>query len=470
MQKIRDKLKGKRRNSLTPAHAKSVEELQDEDIQNSGDVPYISEDSTPHKRLHQEKPEEENNIPKLDDVDFKYLSELIHRVNQSKSRRRPPLPFDLIQDFKELQKLQLPQATRRNVDSYNLIPQLYRQETDDIYYSNLGKRIASMIRNADSTVDQQFIKNSEYVNRPVPFHSVLNENSYAPQSFWERSVRSPVRQKLPLSEYLDEARTLKHSNEKNLIKLENEVEIIATSPPPLSLQDLENILNTVEKAQAEMKFRQPMASTKQSNVSLNVNLLPKHVRPGITYSKIYDVPEKVEYITQRYQTPLPPRVYVEMHPAVEGNASFFHEPRRKYNVPYSDYLIYNPESNPPKTRPRPLIAQTSKSIMQSNQVYNKNPMRQPFVGDVGPKHTETRKSLYSQFLNSRPFNKQTSLKTHESKVVKYKRLNYFSGNKHYMFEAASYPLVAPFKTQMSKRIRTKPSYFHQQSHHFEFFD
>lgn len=476
MQKLRNKLKVNRKNYKTPTHTEPLEEIQDEQLQNTADVPNISEEDTSHKRLHEENLEE-NNIAKLEDVDFKYLSELIHRVNQSRSRKSPPLTFDLNQDLKELRKLQLSHPSRRNIDAYKPVQQVHRQGTDDIYYSNLGRQIASMIRNADSKVDHQFssIKDSEHADYQLPIHAFLNEHSYGPRSFWERSVRSPVPQKGSVFvEYLDESRTLKHSNEKNLINLENEVQIFASTPPPLRLQDLENILSTIQKVHAQIQVRHPSTSTRQSNVSLNVNLLPKQVRS--TYSRSFGAPEKVEYIHEHYETPstpIPP-LYVEMHrQAVTANASVFHEPERKYNLPYSDYWMFKPEPIQPKTRPRPLFGQISYPITGYNQIYYTNPVRQPFVDVVQPKHNETKKLRGErlQFLKSRPITKQATPKTHKPKVVKNKSLNYFSDNKHFMFEAASYPLLVPFKTQVSKRIHNKkPSYFHRQSHRSEYFD
>ena len=472
MQKLREKLKGKRRHEVTPAHEKTLEEFQDEHL-NSDVVPNISEDDTPHKRIHQED-HEETYVPKLEDVDFKYLSELIHRVNQSKSKSRPPLPFDLSEDLKQLQKLQSSLPTRRNMGSYIPTRHAQRQVSDDIYYSNLGRRIASMIRNADSEVEIQFSKDTERANLQNQFHSVLNENSFLPRSFWERSVRSPVLQKIPISEYLDESRTLKHSNEKSLIKLENEFEMYASTRHPLSLHDIENILNTIEKAHATL--RQPMASTKRSNASMNVNLLPKHVRPARRHTGLFHVPEKVQYITEHPHTPIPSLAYVDVHPAVHTNASVFHEPRRMYNAPYSDYWIFNAEPVEQRTRPKPVVNQTSKPKVRTNQVYNTNPVRPPLVDVVRPKDTENSKARveYLHFLKSTPLTIQTPAKKHEKKLSKYKNLNYFTGNKHYMFEAFSNPvrqqqlLLPPFKSQISPRSRSESSYFYKHgSGYFE---
>lgn len=487
MQKLRDKLKGKRRNDSSPTHEKTLEEFQD---LNSDDVPNVSEDDAPHEQLHPQD-HEEIQAPKLENVDFKYLSELIHRVNQSKSRNRPPLPFDLTEDLKQLQKLQSSLPTRRDMGSYTPTRQVNRQGNEDVYYSNLGRRIATMIRNADSEVEIQFTKNSEHANNQNQFHSVLNENSFLPRSFWERSIRSPALQTLP-SEYLDESRTLKHSNEKSLINLENEFQIYASTPHPLSLQDLENILNTIKKAHAQL--RQPRSSKKQSNASLNVNLLPKYAGPTRRHTRLFDPPGKVEYITERAQTPIPSLVYVEMHPAVVTNASVFHKPERKYNTPYNDYWIFNPEPVEHRTRPRPVFEQTNKpkmhdnqirdnqmhdNQMHDNQIHNTNPIREPFVGVLQHKHTENDKPRgeYLHFLKNRALIKQTNPKKHQRKVGKYKKLNYFSGNKHYMLQSGSYPLqqqelLSPFDSQISSRNtgRGKPSYFHNQFHRNEYFD
>ncbi|KAF9805281.1 hypothetical protein SFRURICE_014032, partial [Spodoptera frugiperda] len=313
MKKLRQKMKDKRKK--VPTNSDDESDL----AANLDDVPNASDTLPAVKRAKFKKHEPQ--IPNLKDVDFKYLSELIHRVNNSAPRNKPPspfrgkppspfrgippslmpLPFDN-NALKELQNLKT-QQTRRNFDTLGQVPtrvesevvnagdqtrNLNKPNTDEEYYTNLGRQIASMIRNADTKSVQPFHTEQ---SRPVPFHSVLNENNYSPGSFWERSVRSPYPQisdDKQNTNYLDESRTLKHSNEKNLLNLENEVETYVSTAPSLSLQDLENLLNTVEKTKDQIKIKDPLTSPKHSNISLNVNLLPKYVKEDTINGKLYD--------------------------------------------------------------------------------------------------------------------------------------------------------------------------------------
>ncbi|XP_022823091.1 uncharacterized protein LOC111354054 [Spodoptera litura] len=308
-------MKEKRKNIVTP-----TSDDESDLVVNLDDIPNISDTLPSVKKPKLKKQNHVSQIPNLKDVDFKYLSELIHRVNNSAPKNIPPslarnispslmptIPFDT-NDLKHLQNLKA-QQTRRNFDTADqVLPRvepevvnsgdqtrnLNKPSADDEYYTNLGRQIASMIRNADTKSDHPF--NTEKP-RQLPFHSVLNENYYSPGSLWERSVRSPLPQisdVKPNINYLDESRTLKHSNEKSLLNLENEFATYASTVPSLSLQDLENLLNTVEKAaqldHAQMKDPlNPRGSMKPSNVSLNVHLLPKYPRGGGDYRKFYDV-------------------------------------------------------------------------------------------------------------------------------------------------------------------------------------
>lgn len=137
------------------------------------------------------------------------------------------------------------------------------QKAEDAYFSNLGRQIASLVRNVETKLDNNI------VNEPTNQQETASPHSNTPHAFWERSVRSPLTR---FKNYFDKLRFDKHSGEKNLFSLENEVKTLATTMAPLTLQDLENILSTLQKAQAEMK--KSKQSPDQSNGSLNVNLLP----------------------------------------------------------------------------------------------------------------------------------------------------------------------------------------------------
>lgn len=504
MQRLREKMIAKRLNSapasIAPPHL-------DPELAQAGQVPISQEAFIPPNELPGAiESDSSPMIPKLEDVDFKYLSELIHRVNQSDARSKlAALPFNLNDDLKELQKIKS-QQSRRNLNPYNVEPayteansgynqhrHLHKQGTpDDAYYTNLGRQIASMIRSADSRIDQQFNAEIDQTVRPLPFHPVINEKNFAPRSYWERSVRSsPLTEMDNYNSYLDKSRTLRQSNENSLFNLENEVESFASTTSPLSLRDLENILNTMEKAHAHIKYTNPLKFTKHSNYSLNVSLLPKYVRPENKYRRVFQSPDPAEYVqpshapASRVPPPHMPPIRVMLPDVVppkksmERNASnvtVFLPQRTNIVVPLNDYWMYNSHNN---LRPLP-ITQQSKPVLQENPVYNSNPTQSPVNADAVPNESMAKKphGEYLQFLRSKPVVKNTTPKRPHPKLLSsppaanYKNLNYFSGNKHhYMFESASYPLQVPLKRQINKQFgKRNPSYFHHELHHFDYFD
>lgn len=504
MQKLRDKMIAKRLNS---APASTAPEHMEPDIPLADQVPISQEAFIPPNAMPAPIVADNNPmIPKLEDVDFKYLSELIHRVNQSDARTKlAALPFDLNDDLKELQKIKS-QQSRRNLNPYNVEPayteantgynqhrHLHKQGSpDDAYYTNLGRQIASMIRSADSRIDQQPNAEIDQTVRPLPFHPVINENNFAPRSYWERSVRSPLTGMENYNNYLDKSRILRQSNENSLFNLENEVESFASTTNPLSLQDLENILNTMEKAHAHIKYTNPLKFTKHSNYSLNVSLLPKLVRPENKYRRVFQTPDHDEYVQPSNaplshapapRMPQPRAIQPEVIPqkkSMERNASnvtVFLPQRTNIVVPLNDFWMYNSHNH--NLRPMPLNQQ-SNHVLQENTLYNSNPTRSPGTAEAASSDYMARKPHveYLQFLRSMPVVKNTTPKRPHPKllssppVVNYKNLNYFSGNKHhYMFESASYPLQVPLKRQINKQFaKRNPSYFHHELHHFDYFD
>lgn len=480
MQKLREKMRENRKYQVPPVDVQPLEEPLEGESPMNDEIPISQEAYMPPNKLPPKNSDEL--MPKLEDVDFKYLSELIHRVNHSDSKNRlSPVPFDLHDDLKHLQKLQI-QQSRRSDNPYNLEPlnikpeinqhrNLHRQGSDDNYYTNLGRQIASMIRNADnSKLEHLGNKDPEQQGRQLQYHSVLNENSYSPRSFWERSVRSPLSHIGNLNNYLDETRTLKHSNEKKLLNLENEFEIFASSPSPLSLQDLENILNTMQKAQVHMKYiRGPFVSAKQSNASLNINLLPKYEKTDNNYRRLFNVPDFVEYIP-----PVTQKNYFEMQTMNASNPNAQNQDQnRNIDVPFNDYWMYtNVHPNPVSTTHR------NRSHVRENQINNTNRTKNLIAAGAFPNNNSKKPRMeYLQFLQRNiPVIKQTKRPRPKfissPPVLNYQSLNYFSGNKHhYMFEEASYPLrMRSYKRQNSKPFGKPSSYFHHELHHFDYFD
>ncbi|KAI8439475.1 hypothetical protein MSG28_013247 [Choristoneura fumiferana] len=236
--------------------------------------------------------EKENLQPFDDDVDFKYLTQLIHRVDGNQTKSLPTASFTPKRpgSFKDSKapvmyrnlnrppltpgRLQAELPTRRRLNDCS--------KPDDNYYSNLGKQIATLIRDIHpDVVSEVDIDIARTDRKTEPF---LGENSFAPRSYWERFVRSPLRKDLGhFSKYED----LRISNEQ-LFDLESKVEVAASSQPILTLQELENVISTMNKVQKNVQNRQfKQNNFKPSKGSLNVSLLPRD------RSKPTEVPKKL---------------------------------------------------------------------------------------------------------------------------------------------------------------------------------
>lgn len=213
-----------------------------------------------------------------DNVDFKYITELIHRVDlNNKSNDLPPIEFNPLDS---IESYRLPKIHKTQFDDYSVpfdmadgrkmnrpMNNKPNNKPDESYYANLGRQIATVIRNIDS---KDNIKVQETPGK-ITNEQYFNNNS--PKSFWERSVRSPLtylKTKNKKFEYL------KRSNEL-LFDIENKVEIIASTAPTLSLQEIENIVKIMEaakrKIQVETKTNVRNSETFSTNV--NINLLPQ---------------------------------------------------------------------------------------------------------------------------------------------------------------------------------------------------
>ncbi|CAG4952065.1 unnamed protein product [Colias eurytheme] len=214
--------------------------------------------------LNNEIQSKPNNNPKSENVDFKYISELIHRVNLNNSGN--PMKYNPSDSVEVYSPAKYHKMKHQNFNN----PKDSRSgDSDDSYYTNLGRQIASIIRNADAQ-NQQVNIEIEQTNQNTENHVFFNENS--PKSFWERSVRSPVKF---INSNKNNYDYLKRSNEL-LFNIENKVSIMATTEPSLNLQDIENIVNVMAKAQRKIKQNQhDLNNIRTSNKNLNFNLWPK---------------------------------------------------------------------------------------------------------------------------------------------------------------------------------------------------
>lgn len=225
--------------------------------------------------------ENENLLPFDEDVDFKYLTQLIHRVDGNQTKSLPTVSFTpnrpgAIRDLKappvyrNLNRLPLtPGRLQANSPTRRRLNDCLNSE--DNYYSNIGKQIASLIRGIHpDAVGEVDIDIARTEGKTEPF---LGENSFAPRSYWERFVRSPLRKDLGhFSKYED----LRVSNEQ-LFDIESKVEVAASSQPILTLQELENVISTMNRVQKKVrnnKFKEDYF--KPSKSSLNVSLLPRN--------------------------------------------------------------------------------------------------------------------------------------------------------------------------------------------------
>ncbi|KOB68556.1 hypothetical protein OBRU01_18273, partial [Operophtera brumata] len=220
------------------------------------------------------------------DVDFKYLAELIHTNDLNKTLNTQPNPRKEIKKYDNIPLQPLP--SRRSyypIDNVNNRPMnnVMRQRSrmeyqNDSFYTNLGKQIASMIRNLDTTGEREVNIQIEGDNSKLPSQtsSVFNGDHYASRSYWDRSVRSPL--KYMGTVFNKERNNLVKSNE-DLFSLENKVEIAASTTPTLSLHDLENIVNNVKNEQLKPKRNSIYSKTSEhSNTSLKLNLLPGNLQ------------------------------------------------------------------------------------------------------------------------------------------------------------------------------------------------
>ncbi|OWR53041.1 hypothetical protein KGM_207396 [Danaus plexippus plexippus] len=217
--------------------------------------------------------EDPSSVP--DNVDFKYITELIHRVDLKNKTNDllPPIeynPLDSIEVYKPKRNKNYYQYYDTPLNAFERRRSNRNNEklTDDSYYTNLGRQIATMIRGIDAQNKQANIE-MEKANDKFKTDPYYNKNSA--QSFWERSVRSPL---TFLNANRNKFEYLKKSNEI-LFNIENRVEIMASTAPALSLREIENIVKAMEAAKMDIQQKESNVGDKvSSNKNLDIKLWP----------------------------------------------------------------------------------------------------------------------------------------------------------------------------------------------------
>ncbi|XP_050347422.1 uncharacterized protein LOC126771553 [Nymphalis io] len=254
------------KNTVSNSFSKQDDNHEHPYLENSPDS-YMINDIKPNTR--------EDGAAISENVDFKYITELIHRDDlNNNSNKLPPIeynPFDSIEIY------QSPIQKEKNadyiippnaLDNRRFIRPNYRK-SDESYYMNLGRQIASMIRSIDTQNKELNIKVE--ATHDIPKNDLFVKVS-SPRSYWERSVRSPL---TFLNSNKRNVEYLKRSNEL-LFDIENKVEIIASTVPTLTLREIENIVSVMETAKRRMKDNETtVKDVLLAENNLNINLWPQ---------------------------------------------------------------------------------------------------------------------------------------------------------------------------------------------------
>lgn len=387
--------------------------------------------------------------PPPPDVDFKYLAELIHKVDPNKTFNALSNPS--IQN----QNVPITQSSRRNyypINNKNNIPvnnpvrrRSRMEDPNDSFYTNLGKQIASMISKIDLKGDHEVNIEIEGANSKQQSQTspVFNENNYASRSFWERSVRSPLKY---LNSFKKEMDHLKKSNE-DLFSLENKVEIAASTTPTLSLHDIENIISTVEKVKSKPK-RNNVYPEKidHSNVSFKLNLLPGNIQTTQPIPKrkpVQRITNKGSDIIQNLNT----------RRLQSDGDNFMLNYFRQITPGYDD--------------------QITNTAIRKDSVRDIRPTRKPSANHE-PNESRMATHLITGMMPT--FVKgtdKTKLQYQLSPVLlNHRTLNYHTHNENqYQFGKAPPIQYSSIAKSLTPYVKIeKPSYFHHEFHHFDYFD
>lgn len=223
---------------------------------------------------------DKRHLQQKDTANFKYLSQLIHRIHVNDTKR--PSGVIAKPGFQQQNMFMGYQKKNQLMNSRPKISDLTRRFNNQIYppdpkvtensfYTNLGKQIASLIRGVDASYGKQIDIEIEHLDKNVPNQPIFSELSYPPHSYWERFARSPIND---LQQYKDNMEYFNKSNEI-LYNIENKVELAASTKSPMSLLEIENVVNVIEGPLRDNHKDLDATKIQSSHNTLNINLWPQ---------------------------------------------------------------------------------------------------------------------------------------------------------------------------------------------------
>lgn len=364
-------------------------------------------------------------------VDFKYLTELIHRVDlENKTNDLPPIEYNPLESV----EMYTPPVAQKHDYSDFIVPpntpdsRRYvrpsnsNNKLDDLYYTKLGREIASMIRGIDVQNRDANIQMQQTHDSPK---GELYFNNNSPRSYWERSVRSPLTY---LNMNKSKFEYLKRSNEL-LFDIENKIQIIASTVPTLSLQEIENMVRVMDVAKKGIKDRETGVKTFLPNShNFNINLWPPH--ENIINHK---APSQTD---QHFGT---------------NNGKRIDKPSRKPSGPH----IQVQQIQRLMAWQKPHKVENS-NAQQTNKQFQSNANFNPYF----PNTLHTAKPLYenkSKIAALPQNNLKESLLGYDMNSVIMKHKKYFNNDNNFNIDTPP-PYARP----------AHPSYFHQEINHFDY--
>lgn len=382
----------------------------------------------------------DEDIPK-DEVDFKYLTQLIHRPNE-KMINLPPshnMRINSLNPDSYLPTKSSRITNRRQFNTYN--------KPEDIFYANLGRQIASMMRKIDSEDEQQInIEVGKDKSKPLP---LFPKNIYSPRSFWERSVRSPIKN------YLKEIEHFKKSNE-NLFSLENRVENEA-SKNFLSLRELENIISTVETAKSKLnKSNQKDIPT----TNINFNLLHHNEYYDTTKNTI-QLSKEISMENSKHKKLSQRRFLNDNYLLLKQFGPHTFAASNNYNV--TNKVTTNSDRNQNDFKESRRLNSVQHTIPISDFQKSNTSILSQSNGSVSWDPTSKPKTLLPK--------RMPMVKYHWNSIAEHLNFHYYFDDNN-QYEKSLYPIELPNVRRSYKYVGkpTIPSYFHHELHHFDYFE
>ncbi|XP_063829295.1 uncharacterized protein LOC135078682 [Ostrinia nubilalis] len=413
------------------------------------ETPYANDPEAPPIPFDFRSKDMYDQIPPIEDVDFKYLSQLIHKIDLNKTK--PDLPLQLRQRMMDAPNRPFRRTYSVNPPAHYDLTQKLRpaskaDEVNDSYYSNLGKQIASLIRKVDTDGERRINIEIEQQNQD-PMQTILNENRYSPRSYWERFIRSPLKQS-----FMDRKEINRHSSE-SLFDLEDQVRIAAEIERTLSLQELENIANIMQTTQSKISQKSSKNVTPvSSSRGYNINLLPRFNRRA---NSVKDVESKKMIAEEKTSSNMVTTLHRNIYPThISQNA-----------------VMYNNNINKNETQQNLTILAESKNKLNflSNILKLKAPHKTPL-------HHQVSRIVHKNITNPKMIPAQQIVKYQlNPMMINYKSLKYIGNNhnKQYQVQQSFMPFNMPFFSKPTAKYigrNSKPSYFHHELHHFDYFE